>query len=43
MKVSKCCQDHLEIEGDYFICKLCGKPCDTICSLLSEVDCHDDG
>lgn len=33
MMVSRCCNDAVYVEGDYYVCDKCGKPCHTKFSL----------
>ena len=42
MIVSRCCKDFVVVQMDHFVCEKCGKPCDTICSVVMETAGHDD-
>lgn len=33
MMISRCCNNAVYVEGDYYVCDKCGKPCHTKFSL----------
>jgi hypothetical protein len=41
--VSRCCKGEVSVANDdYFVCDVCGVPCDTIFALSLETNSHDD-